>query len=80
MSKNHRSKRPDFNGSLSEETKKKIGDKIRGRKQSPEERAMRGLANKGKKREKLLCPHCQKMIAVNTYPRWHGDRCSERSR
>jgi hypothetical protein len=65
---------------LSEETRRRIGNKIRGRKQSPEERAMRGLANKGKTREKKLCPHCQKMIAVNTYPRWHGDNCHQRPR
>lgn len=77
LSKNHRSKRPDFDGRLAEETKKKIGDKTRGRKQSPEERAMRGLANKGKTREKKLCPHCNQMIAVNTYPRWHGANCAQ---
>ena len=70
---------PRYGVEVSESTRRKIGDKIRGRKQSPEERAMRGLANKGKKREKLLCPHCHKMIAVNTYPRWHGDRCSHRT-
>lgn len=75
LSKNHKSKQPGFNGSLSEETRKKIGDKIRGRKQTEEEKNARSLANKGKKREKKLCPHCEKLVAVNGYTRWHGDNC-----
>ena len=61
---------------VSEETRKKIGDKIRGRKHTEEEKKKRADAIRGTKREKLLCPHCQQLIAVNTYPRWHGDRCS----
>lgn len=63
---------------LSEETRQKIGDKIRGRKQTDEEKARRGEANRGKTKPKILCPHCEQMIAVNTYPRWHGDRCRSR--
>lgn len=63
---------------VSEETRKKISDKIRGRKQSDEEKQRRGLANLGKKREKQLCPHCNQLIAVNTYARWHGDRCKDK--
>ncbi len=60
---------------VSAETRKKIGDKIRGRVQTEEEKARRGAANKGKVKPKKLCPHCQQHIAVNTYARWHGDRC-----
>jgi hypothetical protein len=67
---NHR-----YGKTASEETRKKIGDRIRGRKQTPEERIARGLANIGKKREKRLCPHCSQLIAVNTYPRFHGEKC-----
>jgi hypothetical protein len=78
LSKNHKSKQPGFNGTLSEETKKRIGDKMRGRKQSEEEKKIRSLANMGKKREKKLCPHCGGMIAVNTYKRWHGDNCKKK--
>lgn len=78
LSKNHKSKQPGFNGSLSDDTKKKIGDKIRGRKQSDEEKLARSLANKGKIREKQLCPHCNQVIAVNTYVRWHGDNCKKK--
>ena len=62
---------------VSEDTRKKIGDKIRGRKQTEEEKRARGLANLGKTRERRLCPHCEQMIAVNTYPRFHGDRCKQ---
>jgi hypothetical protein len=79
MSKNHKSKQPDFDGSLKEETKKKIGDKIRGRKQTDEEKARRSAANLGKVRLKKLCPHCDQQIAVNTYPRFHGDLCRHRT-
>jgi hypothetical protein len=64
---------------LSSETRQKIGDKIRGRKQTDEEKARRGAANLGKVRLKKLCPHCNQQIAVNTYPRFHGDRCKHRS-
>ena len=62
---------------VTEETRCKIGDRIRGRKQTDEERARRSAANMGKKREKKLCPHCEQMIAVNTYARWHGPKCRE---
>ena len=60
------------------ETRKKIGDKIRGRKQTEEEKLARGIANLGKKREKKLCPHCSKEVAVNGYARWHGDNCKSK--
>lgn len=60
---------------VSDETRRKIGDKIRGRKQTEEEKARRAEANRGKTKPKILCPHCQQMIAVNTYARWHGDNC-----
>jgi hypothetical protein len=67
-----------FGVEVSEETRRKIGDKIRGRKQTDEEKLVRSLANKGKTREKLLCPHCAQLISVNTYPRWHGNNCRHR--
>lgn len=60
---------------VSEETRKKIGNKLRGRKHTEEEKKRRADAIRGSKREKLLCPHCNNLISVNTYPRWHGDRC-----
>ena len=33
----------------------------------------RDLARKVK--PKKLCPHCDQLIAVNGYARWHGDNC-----
>ena len=75
LSNNHKSKQPNFNGLLSEDTRKKIGDKLRGRKQTEEEKLARSLANMGKKREKKLCPHCDQLVAVNGYARWHGVNC-----
>jgi len=68
---------PRFGVELSEETRRKIGNKIRGRKQTPEEKARRAEANRGRAKPKMLCPHCQQLIAVNTYPRWHGDNCRQ---
>jgi len=66
---------PRYGVEVSEETRKKIGDKIRGRKHTEEEKKRRADAIRGLKREKQLCPHCLQSIAVNTYARWHGDRC-----
>lgn len=67
-----------FGVEVSDETRKKIGDKIRGRKQTDEEKARRGAANLGKVKPKKLCPHCDQMIAVNGYARFHGDKCKHR--
>jgi hypothetical protein len=67
---------PRFGVEMSEDTRKKIGDKIRGRKQTDEEKARRAEANKGKVKPKKLCPHCGQMIAVNTFSRWHGEACA----
>lgn len=71
---------PRYGVELSEETRRKIGDRIRGRKQTEEEKQRRANANRGRVKPKRLCPHCQQMIAVNTYPRWHGDHCRSRPR
>jgi hypothetical protein len=68
-----------FGVEVSVETRKKIGDKIRGRKQTDEEKKRRADAIRGSKREKKLCPHCNQLIAVNGYARFHGDNCRHRS-
>ena len=68
--KNHR-----FGVEVSEETRQKISDKAKLRKNSLESNAKRSVALLGGKREKLLCPHCEQSVAVNGYARWHGDRC-----
>jgi hypothetical protein len=69
---------PRYGVELSKYTRQKIGDKIRGRKQTEEEKARRAEANRGKTKPKKLCPHCGEMIAVNTYSRWHGPNCRHR--
>jgi len=79
LSNNHKSKQPSFDGTLSELTKKKIGDKLRGSTRDPAVVALVAEKLKGKKRKKKLCPHCNKEIAVNTYPRWHGDNCKQKN-
>ena len=64
-----------YGATVSNETKQKMREKALGRKQSAETIAKKIAATQGKKREKKLCPHCNQMIAVNTYPRWHGPNC-----
>jgi hypothetical protein len=57
------------------ETKDKIRQKALGRKQSPETIAKKADSIRGLKREKKVCPHCEKEFAVNGYARWHGINC-----
>jgi ribosomal protein S27AE len=64
-----------FGKKHSVETKSKQREKAIGRTQSAETKQKKADAIRGLKREKKLCPHCAQLIAVNTYPRWHGDRC-----
>lgn len=67
---NHR-----YGATISDATRKKIGDKIRGRKQTAEEKAIRSAANIGKIREKQACTCCGKLVAVNVIDRWHNKNC-----
>jgi hypothetical protein len=75
LSKNHKSKNPNYNTAHSEETKKKMSEKAKGRKYSAETIEKRAAKIRGSKREKLLCPHCNEDVAVNGYARWHGANC-----
>jgi hypothetical protein len=61
---------------VSEETRAKQRAKALGRKQSAETVQKKADAIRGLKREKRHCAHCDQMIAVNTYARWHGSHCS----
>jgi hypothetical protein len=63
---------------VSEETRAKIGAKLKGRKQSEETIRKKAEAVRGSKREKKLCTHCDQLVAVNGYARWHGDRCKQK--
>lgn len=67
-----------YGATVSNETKQKMREKALGRKQSAETIAKKIAATQGKKREKKLCPHCDQMIAVNTYSRWHSNACAQK--
>jgi hypothetical protein len=67
-----------FGKKQTEETKQKIKEKAKLRTYSAETNEKRRLANLGLKREKKLCPHCNQLVAVNGFARWHGDNCKER--
>ena len=66
---------PNFGKTHSEETKAKQRAKAVGRKQSAETVQKKADAVRGSKREKKLCPHCDQLVAVNGYARWHGINC-----
>jgi len=66
---------PRYGVEVSEETRAKISEKAKGRKQSAETVQKKADAIRGLKREKKLCPHCDRLVAVNGYARWHGANC-----
>ena len=63
----------------SDETRSKQSAKAIGRKQSQETIQKKADAIRGTKREKKLCVHCNTMIAVNGYVRWHGANCRQKA-
>lgn len=71
---------PRYGVQVSDETRQKQREKATGRKQSEETKKKKADAIRGRAKPKILCPYCQKMIAVNTYPRWHGSNCSQAPR
>ena len=62
---------------VSIDTRKKISEAMKGRKQDPNTVARRAETQRAlnMKREKKQCPHCNQLVAVNGYARWHGDNC-----
>lgn len=36
-----------------------------------------GTGMLGKKQPKTVCPHCNRAIANNTYPKFHGKKCKQ---
>jgi hypothetical protein len=75
---------------ISEETKQKISDSLKGR---PNANKGKPAHNRGiphttetivkfkeahQNREKILCPHCSKLIAKCSFSRWHGDNCKNK--
>ena len=76
MSKSKQGKKnPRWGVEVLESTRQKQRAKALGRKQSEETIRKKAEANRGKVKPKQLCPYCNQMIAVNTYPRWHGANC-----
>jgi len=41
-------------------------------------RAAMSKAHKGKPKQKVTCPHCDKIGGKNTMGRWHFDNCKQR--
>lgn len=67
-----------------EEHKKKISESLKGRpnknkgyKHSDEAKAKMSVRRKGIPKPKVECPHCKKLVAINTAKRWHFDNCKE---
>lgn len=60
-----------------EESKRKMSERAKGRKCDPEVVAKRSEKLKGIVRAKRTCPFCGKEVAANTYAQWHGDNCKE---
>ncbi len=46
-----------------------------GKIKSEETKLKMSLAQKGKKYEKVECPHCHKMVAIIKAKQWHFDNC-----
>jgi hypothetical protein len=68
---------PNYNKKHKESSLELMRQKATGRKQSEETIRKKIEATTGKKRKKLLCPHCSQHIAVNGYARFHGDKCKQ---
>jgi NUMOD3 motif len=62
----------------SEDTLQKIREKAKLRTYSEETNEKRRRANLGRTKPKKLCPHCNQLVAVNGYARWHGDNCKHK--
>lgn len=69
---------PNYGKTASDETKELQRKKATGRKQSKETIKAKADAVRGSKREKKHCIHCDQMIAVNGYARFHGDKCKKK--
>lgn len=74
LSANHKSK-TGHDCSHSNETKTKISVAMTGRTNKQEDTDKRANAIRGIPKPKTLCVHCNQLIAVNGYARFHGDKC-----
>lgn len=57
------------------ESRRRQAESLRGYKQSHEHIQNKINSNKGKKREVITCPHCQKNGGINMMKRWHMSNC-----
>lgn len=69
----------------SEETKLKTSKALlgrpspmKGKTHTDEAHAKMSAVGKGKSKPKVECPHCHKLVAVNTAKRWHFDNCKNK--
>lgn len=62
----------------SEKTRLQIAESMLGKKQTPEQIAKKAAASRGTVRERVQCPYCSTIVAVNMYKRWHGDNCKSK--
>lgn len=46
-----------------------------GYKHSDETKKKMSLKSKGRKQPTKMCEHCDKIIAIGNYNRWHGIKC-----
>jgi len=61
----------------SEEHCKKLSISQIGKILSEETKVKISLAGKGRVPKQIQCPHCNKIGASNTMPRWHFDNCKQ---
>jgi hypothetical protein len=71
-------KAPNKGVPMSLDQKQKLREAMLGRKIDPEVVARRAEKQRGQKRVKIYCPHCDRDIAQGWYHR-HGDRCAHRA-
>ncbi|UIW11552.1 MAG: hypothetical protein [Enterobacter phage ENC7] len=82
LSESHRKKIGDsvrgkrngnYGKSFSEEHKKKIADSRRGKLHDDESRQR--MIDAAKRKEKVTCIHCNRVLDKGNYTLWHGDKC-----
>lgn len=76
MSESSKGPNPNMARVISQQQREAISKRNKGSKRPQSAIDAAAEKNRGKKRPTRTCPHCGSTVAVNTYARWHGDRCS----
>jgi hypothetical protein len=63
--------------SHSEETKKKMSEKAKGRKNPHSETAKANMRKPKGPQEQVVCPHCGKEGGISNMKRWHFEKCKQ---